>query len=189
MTQTISAIGAWRRLLAEKLKSASTIVDATAGNGGDTLYLARHSKEDARIYAFDVQKTALDAVRRKLSEASLLAKTELILASHADMDLYVRENIDIAVFNLGYLPGGDHALTTLAETTAAALHKAAALLGENGAIAVVAYPGHAVGLTEERCLFACLTQFPAKFFTVGRYAMINHPNSPPVLYLIEKVRS
>lgn len=186
--QTISVIEAARRLIRERLREASCIVDATAGNGYDTLYFALHSPANVKIYAFDIQQGALDATREKLKQASLEHKVELILSSHAKLRDFIAEEIDLAIFNLGYLPGGDHTVTTLAESTVEALAQTVERLRINGLIAVIAYPGHEAGACETQRLEEYLSALPARQFTAGRYSMINHIRTSPVLYLIEKVR-
>lgn len=186
--QTFSVVRAAHTLLADKVRASRLLVDATAGNGEDTLFLARLSPADARVYAFDIQQRALDATARKLKEASLAEKVSLLLVDHARLDAYVTGEVDAAICNLGYLPGGDHAVATTAETTAMAVEKLAALLAPGGLAAIVAYPGHAAGAQEERRLQALLAALPDKRFTACRYAMLNHAPTAPVLYLVEKMR-
>ena len=186
--QTISAVQAAHTLLADKVRASRLLVDATAGNGGDTLFLARLSPADARVYAFDIQPRALETTARKLKAASLAGKVSLLLADHARLDDYITGAVDAAICNLGYLPGGDHAVTTAAESTATAVEKLTALLAPGGIIAIVAYPGHAAGAEEAQRLQALLAALSAKHFTACRYAMLNHAPTAPVLYLIEKMR-
>lgn len=184
--QTISAIKVAQTLLKNPLASAKCIVDATAGNGNDTLYLAQNSPADAVVYAFDIQEAALRETKHKTAEFEW--KINCILDSHAHVERHVAKPIDIAVFNLGYLPGGSHAITTSAETTLAAIEKIIAAASLNGIIAVIAYPGHEAGSEEYRRLAAFLENLPMKNFTVGLYKMINHSEKSPVLYIVERVR-
>lgn len=187
--QTMNVVKVAHKLLLDKLKISDCILDATAGNGNDTIFLAKNSPTQAKIYAFDIQQSALNATKVKLQEGAFLEKVSLILASHDKVAEYIKDNIDIAMFNLGYLPGGDHTITTVAETTIAALEKTIALLNVNGIIAITAYTGHDAGAIEYNQLVTFLTNLPVRNFTVGCYAMINHSKTSPVLYLIEKVRS
>lgn len=187
--QTINVVSAAHHLLIQKIKHSQRILDATAGNGNDTLFLAEHSPATAEIYAFDIQQHALDVTKQKLQEQGLLKKVRLILASHDQVNQYVEEPIDIVMFNLGYLPGGDHALTTDAKTTISALEKTMALLNINGIISITAYRGHQAGCIEHQQLANLLMNLPMRNFTVSCYSMVNHLETSPVLYLIEKVRS
>ena len=53
-------------LLKDRLNEAKIIVDATAGNGNDTLFLAQNALNNAQIYAFDIQKEAIENVINKI---------------------------------------------------------------------------------------------------------------------------
>lgn len=176
-------------LLKECLNTAKTIVDATAGNGNDTLFLAQNAKKNAEIYAFDIQPQALCHAKEKL--CAFCPRNDInvhfIQASHDKADEYVQDNIDLAVFNLGYLPGGDHTITTKCETTLKALQIMVHKLSVGGHIAVVVYPGHDEGLKESRIIKDFAASLAKKYFTVGWYQMINHNNNAPALCWIEKV--
>ena len=50
--------------IAAVLHDGDTTIDATAGNGHDTLMLARLVGESGRVIAFDVQSDAIIATRR-----------------------------------------------------------------------------------------------------------------------------
>lgn len=186
--QTINAIQMAHIILLEKVKTANILVDATAGNGGDTAFLAMYAKDDARIFAFDIQKSALENTEDKLNELHLIHKVQLILDSHAKLEKYVEGSVDVAMFNLGYLPGGMRELTTLAESTLCAVNSCIEKLSVNGTISIVAYPGHTEGRIECENLHAMLKFLPQNEFIVGYYKMMNHTAIAPVLYLIEKVR-
>ena len=53
-------------LLKYRLNEAKIIVDATAGNGNDTLFLAQNALNNAQIYAFDIQKEAIENTKALL---------------------------------------------------------------------------------------------------------------------------
>lgn len=185
--QTISsAIQAAHHILQPCLKRALVLVDATAGNGSDTLFLAEHSLPEAKVYAFDVQAEAL-AQAKELTLA-YADKIHFLLAGHQCVDEYIKDDIDAAIFNLGYLPGGDHQMTTRAETTLAAVEKFLQKLSLQGCLIIVAYPGHSEGAREKELLSAWLEQLPSRQFTAGCYQLINHKAGAPLCYIIEKVR-
>ena len=113
------------------------LVDATAGNGYDTAFLARLAGEGGRVVAFDVQRAALDAVRTRLEGEGLLHRADLVLGGHEHMEEALRglfpgavltEGVSAVSFNLGFLPGSDKRIVTQAETTLEALDAAARLL-------------------------------------------------------------
>ena len=102
-----------KKLLKEVIDKNSIVVDATAGNGNDTLFLAKTSAK--KVYAFDIQQLAIENTTNLIKEAELIHKCEIILDSHFEFDKYIDEKIRAVVFNLGYLPNADHEITTLAE--------------------------------------------------------------------------
>lgn len=139
------------------LRPGDLAVDATAGNGHDTLALARAVGESGQVWAFDIQTAALDATRARLAKAGAPPCVTPVHASHATM----REHLPAAAHgrlgavmaNLGYLPGGDPAVITDPAATAAMLKASAALLRRGGVLTVTAYPGHAGGDDDARAAY------------------------------------
>lgn len=168
------------------LDKARVVVDATAGNGHDTLFLAENTSEQSKIYAFDIQETALSNTRERT--AAYAQRIEYVLRSHAEIEAVVRENIDVAMFNLGYLPGQEHAVTTHKDTTLLAVKQVLGKLNLNGACIVVAYPGHEAGAQEADLLEDFLAGLPGRQYTVGCYRLLNHSQRAPYAYIIEKVK-
>lgn len=176
-------------LLRDRLAAARVAVDATCGNGHDTLYLARYSPAAAVVWAFDIQQEALAAAAARLEADGLAAKVSLVGACHSHLGRYVSGPVDVAMFNLGYRPGGDHAVTTTTPTTLAALRQALDLLAAGGLVSVVAYPGHAAGREENAAVAEYLAALPAKEFSAVRWQALNQKGEPPVLYIVEKTGS
>jgi methylase of polypeptide subunit release factors len=187
--QTFNAVKSAKVLLAEKLQTARLVVDATAGNGYDTLFLAKNTPQDTDILAFDIQQSAIESTKKLLAEENLLYKVQLYCTSHADLLNYLEgyTGIDIAMFNLGYLPGCNHRVVTTADSTLQAVKAVIDSLNPGGVLSITAYPGHEEGAKEEQELHILLANLPAKAFTVIRLILLNHLNNPPVLYMIEKV--
>lgn len=187
--QILNPVSIAHKLIQHRVCDAEIIVDATAGKGNDTLYFAENSLETAQIYAFDIQAFALDCTREKLKEKGLDKKVKLILDSHSNIKQYVSQNVDVAIFNLGYLPGGNHEITTTVDTTIPAIKIIIQLLSVGGVVSITAYPGHENGNVEHTYLIEFLSKLPMKNYTVSCWSMINHTSTAPVVYLIEKVRS
>lgn len=128
------------------------VLDATAGNGWDSLCLARLVGPQGHVHAFDIQPAAIAATRRRLADAGVLDRVSLYLQDHARLDACLpsalRRRLAAAMFNLGYLPGGDKMRITQTATTLAALEQAAAWLRPGGMLSIIAYPGHAGGREE-----------------------------------------
>lgn len=132
-------------VVAERLKSGESAVDATAGNGHDTLFLARLVGETGKVHAFDVQEKAIESSRARIAEAGFAARTSFHCESHALMAERVPAGVGAVMFNLGYLPGADHAVITETDETLRALNVARSLLKPDGVLTVVCYPGHEGG--------------------------------------------
>ncbi|MFC4601705.1 tRNA (mnm(5)s(2)U34)-methyltransferase [Cohnella hongkongensis] len=164
-------------------------VDATAGNGSDTLFLARTVGPRGRVYAFDVQPAALENTRRRLESepdgGAALAPAELVLAGHETMEAALpaelRGRVAAVMFNLGYLPGASSTLITRPETTIAALESAVRLLRVGGALTVVAYPGHEGGKEEAEAVEAWAAGLPQ---TLAQTVVYRFPQKPASPYLI-----
>ena len=169
------------------LERAEVVVDATAGNGHDTLFLAEHTPETACIYAFDIQPQAI--ANTKARTAQYAARIHYILGSHEQLDVQVPGQVDAVLFNLGYLPGAEHTAVTRRESTKCAVDQALAKLKVNGIAVIVVYPGHPEGKAEADMLAAYLAALPCRQFTVGCYRLLNHQQNAPYAYLVERVKA
>lgn len=131
------------------VKEGDLVVDATAGNGHDTVFLAQAVGATGRVVAYDTQALAIDATRRRMQTAGLIERVDLRQESHGKMlELIGREKASAVMFNLGYLPGGDHSLTTEATETLKALTQALFVLRPGGIVTVICYTGHPGGMLE-----------------------------------------
>jgi len=126
-------------------------IDATCGNGFDTVFLARLVKK--HIYAFDIQELALNNTLQKLCEQNLQNKVKLIHSGHENMTECVKQAVDIIMFNFGYLPQADKSITTLTTTSLQALKSAFDLLSKDGILSLLCYPGHEEGRKETTAIF------------------------------------
>lgn len=169
------------------LERATTIVDATAGNGHDTLFLAEHMNKNAHLYAFDVQAEAIAATKERTQ--AFASQISYCQQGHEHIANVVDGPIDVAMFNLGYLPGENHQVTTQHTTTKKAVDAVLNQLSVNGICVIVAYPGHPEGNVEAEMLETYFSTLPNKKFTVGRYRLVNHPATAPYAFLIEKTRA
>ncbi|MCU9534198.1 tRNA (mnm(5)s(2)U34)-methyltransferase [Streptococcus sp. CSL10205-OR2] len=169
--------------LAEILTNQSIALDATMGNGYDTLFLAKYAK---KVYAFDIQEIALKTTKEKLT-ASGAQNVHLILDSHENIDNYLSE-INLAIFNLGYLPKADKTIITKPDSTILALKKTLHLLKVGGRVSIMVYYGHDGGQLEKDALEHFLKNLSQEQYTVMRYQPVNQVNHPPFLIMIEKRR-
>ena len=119
-------------LLRAHIREGDCVMDGTAGNGHDTLLLAQCVGETGSVFAFDIQAAAIEATRARLAEHGLLPHVTLIQDGHQHAAQYIRQPLRAAVFNFGYLPHGDKNITTLPETSVAAVQAALNLLDTAG---------------------------------------------------------
>ncbi len=174
-------------LLGETIVAGETVVDATAGNGNDTLFLAEHVGDEGHVFAFDIQQAALDSTAKRLGE--LNERVSLILDSHDNVEQYVSGPIGGAVFNLGYLPYSDDlSVVTKPETTIKAIHTLLGLLKKGGIIAISVYDGHEGGKEERDALLSYVKTLHQADVHVIRYELLNQRNNPPFLLALEKMR-
>lgn len=167
------------------LKNGSVVIDATAGNGFDTLKLCRAVGDRGKVYTFDIQNQALDETAKKL-RAEGLGNAKLICDSHSRLDLYIQEQVDGVIFNLGYLPGGDHSIQTKADTTVEAIEKSLILLKNEGFISITVYYGKNSGTEEKETVMKYLKHLDHKKYTVLSCDFHNRPNNPPITVIITK---
>ena len=168
--------------LAQVITQEDIVIDATMGNGHDTLFLAKLAKQ---VYAFDIQEQALEKTSQRLQEAGL-TNAELILQGHETVDQFVTE-VKAAIFNLGYLPSADKSIITQPQTTIEALDKLCQLLVKGGRIAIMIYYGHEGGDIERDAVMDFVSQLPQQEYTAAIYRTLNQINNPPFLVMIEKL--
>lgn len=181
-----NAVAISKDICIKKLKKGDIVVDATMGNGNDTVFLAEIVGESGKVYAFDIQEKAILNTQKKIIEKNLFKHVQLINDGHENMDKYVTHKVSLVIFNLGYLPKGEHFITTKADTTLSALKKALDLIDENGVVILVVYYGHEQGKVEKIFLEEYIKTLNQKEYNVVKMDFINQINSPPILIVIEK---
>jgi SAM-dependent methyltransferase len=173
-------------ILRHYLREGDLGVDATCGNGHDTLLLAELVGSAGRVWAFDIQEQAINQTARRLADAGLAERVELLLGGHETLAEHVSGELGAVVFNLGYLPGGDQAIITRPETTLAAFGQALGLLRPGGILAVSVYPGHDGGASERRTVDAWAAGLAPQSFHAWRMGQLNVPYNSPYFILIQK---
>ena len=173
------------RVLDEYIKEGDCCIDATMGKGGDTYYLCSKTGESGKVYAFDVQADALRQTREKLDKHKMNA--ELILDGHEHMKEYVKEMaVSCIMFNLGYLPGGDHKLATTFQTSIEAIGKGLGILKHGGMMSLCIYSGGDTGFEEKEKILEYVKALPGKEYTVIVNEYYNRKNCPPMPVFIFK---
>jgi SAM-dependent methyltransferase len=200
--QRISLVSIAHNLIREVLHPGDYAIDATIGNGHDTVFLAEQVSPSGKVFGFDIQQAAIDSTwakvgafsktgERSLSNAFLRPEClTLIQASHADMEAKIPPHyhgkINAIMFNLGYLPGGDKSIITRTDSTVAALNSASRLLSSSGIITLIAYPGHHGGDLETFQVINWCDLIIDKHFIVNFFYSAENNISSPRLFVIRK---
>ena len=164
-----------------------TVVDATMGNGHDTLFLCECVGEKGRVIGFDVQEEALLATRSRLEEAGIdTACYVLHRLGHEMMGAHVFSDVSVVMFNLGYLPGSDKTMITKVDTTLKALDSAVELLEGGGVLCVMCYPGHSGGEVEAEAVLQWIQESGSLLQQVVCYRRVGGSERAPFLLVAEK---
>jgi predicted methyltransferase len=176
-------------ILTNHLKEGDRAIDATAGNGYDTLFLAEQAGPSGKVIAIDIQDCAIQSTRERLESTGLIDRVRLVTDDHAvalkKLIVDDHENVAAITFNLGYLPGSDKGIQTRAESTEEALAASIQLLSPGGYLCVTAYRGHNGGIAEAETV----ETFMRSARSEGHSVECHEPgssNSPPVLWVLKK---
>ncbi|MGL4450690.1 MAG: tRNA (mnm(5)s(2)U34)-methyltransferase [Sarcina sp.] len=161
-----------------KIAENKVVIDATLGNGHDTDFLKDIFET---VYSFDIQEIAVNNYKEKN-----IKNVNVILDSHANFTKYIKFKVDCIVYNLGYLPGANKHITTKTASTLESIEVGLDLLSKNGMMFVAMYPGHEEGAREKDSILELAKNLNTKQFGVLYQELINRPNNPPCLLVIEK---
>lgn len=176
-----------QEILRPMIRPGDLVIDATAGNGHDTVFLADCVSETGRVLAFDVQEAALVSARSRVVAAGFAGRVDFFNQSHAEMEARAEvRSVAVVMFNLGYLPGENHDLTTESTGTLLALKAAARLLKPGGVLSVVCYPGHLTGAAEAMAVEAWLADHAAHGWRIAKYGAIGTRRPAPFLLMAGK---
>ncbi|MCE4956394.1 tRNA (mnm(5)s(2)U34)-methyltransferase [Macrococcoides caseolyticum] len=172
-----------RDLIQKYITPEATVIDATCGNGFDTLFLAQTLNHKGHIHAFDIQQQAIKNTQQRTQDYANITFHHL---GHEHVLDVVATPVRLAIFNLGFLPKGDKSIVTTPETTILAIKQIFTLLEEGGIIILVIYPGHKEGQLEKEALLDYLAGIDQLKAHIFKYEFINQKNNPPFVVGIEK---
>lgn len=189
----IDLVALAHQAIAERLHEGDIAIDATIGNGHDTLFLAHHVGLSGHLYGFDIQHRAITTAQQRLEQAGIAARATLVERGHEKMVALIPKQhhgrIQAVMFNLGYLPGADKSVITSAATTRRALTAACALLAPGGVITVLAYTGHPGGRHEADTIKTWANQLDQHLYSLAIHIPAACSSSPPELIIIKDQRS
>lgn len=186
MNKLLRATKLLHLLLNNFLKEGQIAVDATAGNGYDTLFLAQQVGPSGRVYAFDIQNEALDKAKKLLACHNYSERVKFILDSHDKLKYYVKQEINCLVYNLGYLPGGDKNIITTENTSLTSLQQGIELIAPGGVLSLIAYRGHSGGDKEAQIVEEYLQRLESPPWDVLSWKRVNGTPTAPYLLFAQK---
>lgn len=171
------------------IKPGDIVIDATCGNGHDTLALAKMALTSTSgcLFALDKQTAAIDSCQNHLSKQlpkNIYEKISFILGCHSRFPLELApESVSLIVYNLGYLPRGDKTMTTTTETTLISVENALQLIKKGGMISITCYPGHEEGKIETNKLLEYVTKLNPRLWSCCHHSWINRESAPSLLII------
>ncbi|XP_030524244.1 putative rRNA methylase YtqB [Rhodamnia argentea] len=180
----------WKHVLRE----GDAAVDATCGNGHDTSALVKLVAGESargRVYGMDIQEGALQSTSCFLRQSLSPQEMELVKLfpmCHSKLAEIVPEDalVRLVAFNLGYLPGGDKAITTRSETTLLALEAAGSIIEPGGLISTVVYVGHPNGREEFETVQAFASGLSTEDWVCCKLQMLNRPLAPVLIFTFKR---
>lgn len=172
-------------LWSQKIQAGDVVVDATCGNGRDTLMLANLVGDSGTVHAFDLQASAVTATKNLLQASGIQpdsARVRLHCVCHTRMTEVVgMESASLVVFNLGYLPKGDRSIKTEPESTVKAIQSAMEVIQSKGLISVMAYTKHHGGMDEYQAVKTLCSELPTDEWVSAESNLLNRPSAPRLI--------
>ncbi len=188
--QRISLLNIAHDTLKKHIQTNDIVIDATVGNGHDTLFLANQIGPQGKLFGFDIQQSAIDSTLAKFQSLPFTQNLRLFHASHESIKEKIPAEyhckISAIMFNLGYLPGGDKSIITSAPSTIKALNAACAIIADKGIITVTAYPGHKGGDLETIEIANWHEQLNKSQFQTNIINSSMNTQTAPILFIIQK---
>ncbi len=179
----LSILNKSRSLMETNLKNNDIVIDATVGNGKDSLFLL-NTINKGYLFGFDIQKEAIQNTNNLLKDK--FNNYTLYNTGHQNMYSLLEEyknKVSLVVFNLGYLPKGDKTITTKSDTTIKAIKDAFNLLNNKGHIVITIYPGHNEGLKESIAIKNYLNKKKYEYY---EYHNTDNKKAPYVIEIKQK---
>lgn len=156
--------------LALESPKKSVAIDATVGNGYDTLFLVNYFE---KVIGIDIQPLAIKRSKEKLKEYN---NVELFLDDFNNIENYKYANV--IIFNLGFLPGSNRKIKTQDYTSNFAVIKAYSVL--DGIMLVACYVQHEGGYQEYQNVIRALDENNIE------YSVENEFENKEILIIIKK---
>lgn len=178
--QSLNALALCHRFLQQHVPPGALCIDATAGRGRDTVLLCRLCGENGRVVALDIQQQAVESTRALLWTHGLADRARVVCDTHRNIARYATPgSVDAVVFNLGFLPGGDHSIYSKPQDSIPAITDSLSLLRPGGVISICVYYGGDTGFEERDALLSYLPRIDSREYTVLHCSFMNRGGCPP----------
>jgi len=183
--RSLSIAHEWVR---QAVSEGDTVIDATVGNGHDTLFLAKLVGSEGSVIGFDVQEEALKQTGYILEggDQDYQKRVQLHLKCHSHIAEFSDLQISAGMFNLGYLPSSDKTIITKKDTSLLALDACLDRLKLQGIITIVCYPGHDGGEDETLAVENWAQSLDSVKFSVIKAIPFNVRSRAPYLIGVQK---
>ncbi|MBO6303380.1 MAG: class I SAM-dependent methyltransferase [Ruminiclostridium sp.] len=187
MASTFGAVQLAHEFLEKQVKKGDICIDCTAGRGNDTVFLCGLVGETGKVISLDIQIEAVESTKALAAANGFEDRCTVVLDSHENVDRYAEEGtVAAAVFNFGWLPGGDHNKHTQTASSLAAISKCLKLLKYGGVLSLSIYYGRETGFEEKDAILEYISSLPVREYTVIVSEFVNRPNCPPISVRIYK---
>ena len=185
--EQFNALSLSHDVMSRHVKHGDFCIDATAGNGWDTLFLCELTGKTGKVIAFDIQTQAIENTRKRIEEAGFSDICSVQHDSHSNMELYAEaESASLVCFNFGWLPGGDHNINTNAATSIEAIRKGLDILRHGGLMSMCIYYGRETGIDERDAILEYVKSLDFRKYTVLECSFANRVNCPSIPVFIFK---
>lgn len=187
MFSEYSALGIVHKILKMHIKPGDFCIDATCGNGHDSVYLCELCGKSGKLISIDIQEDAVTATKKALAENGFENMCDVVCSSHSKIDKFAKPNsVDCIVFNFGWLPGGNHEIFTRAESSIPAIEKSLDILKPGGLLSLCVYYGRNNGYSERDAILDFVKNLDVAKYNVIKCDFMNRANDPPFPIFIVK---
>ena len=177
----LTAVELTHRFLRSTLAPGGLYLDATCGNGHDTLFLCSVAGENGRVIGLDIQPQAAANTNALLAANGMAAIGRAECCDHRELLRFAPPgSVDCVMFNFGWLPGAAHDVHSTADSTLPALQAGLDALKPGGVLAAVLYSGKVIGNAEKKAAAEFFRSLPLADYTVLICEFANWADTAPL---------
>ena len=177
----LTAVELTHRFLRSTLAPGGLYLDATCGNGHDTLFLCSVAGENGRVIGLDIQPQAAANTNALLAANGMAAIGRAECCDHRELLRFALPgSADCVMFNFGWLPGAAHDVHSTADSTLPALQAGLDALKPGGVLAAVLYSGKVIGNAEKKAAAEFFRSLPLADYTVLICEFANWADTAPL---------